>query len=92
MGAVTVEICYARPGKADAVTVKVAEGTSVRDAISQSGILDLCPDIDLQQFGIGMFGRICEPEKIVQPGDRIEIYRPLPSSPVEMRRRAARRR
>lgn len=92
MGAVDVEICYARPGQACAVPVSVAEGTTVRAAIEQSGILEACPDIDLQRAGIGIFGRACEPGQVVRPGDRIEIYRALPSSPVEMRRRAARRR
>jgi putative ubiquitin-RnfH superfamily antitoxin RatB of RatAB toxin-antitoxin module len=38
---------------------------------------------------VGIFGQICDLEKILNAGDRIEIYRPLQKDPMDARRQKA---
>jgi putative ubiquitin-RnfH superfamily antitoxin RatB of RatAB toxin-antitoxin module len=37
----------------------------------------------------GLWGKRCERSALVQPGDRLEIYRPLVADPRERRRKRA---
>jgi putative ubiquitin-RnfH superfamily antitoxin RatB of RatAB toxin-antitoxin module len=86
---VSVEVVYALPDRQVVVSVDVEPGTTVREVIERSGILRDCPEIDLQRLRVGTFGRLRALEEAVAPGERIEIYRPLPADPKEMRRRRA---
>lgn len=84
-----VEVVYALPYRQIVVRVEAEPGASLREVIERSGILRRCPDIDLQRHRVGTFGRLRGLEEPVVPGERIEIYRPLPADPKEMRRRRA---
>ncbi len=84
-----VEVVYALPGHAHIIPLRVAPGTTIRDAIVQSGILQSCPDIDLHSNKVGIFSKIRQLEERVNDGDRVEIYRSLLLDPKESRRRRA---
>lgn len=84
-----IEVAYARSSKPLVVALEVAPGTTLRGAIEQSGVLERCPEIDLARDGVGVFGRQRGLDEPVGDGDRVEIYRPLPVDPKEMRRRRA---
>ncbi len=89
---ITVQIAYAAEQHIHIKTVHIGEHDSVGNAISRSGILQCCPEIDLEKNRVGIFGRICSLDSIPTAGDRIEIYRPLALDPKEQRRiRAARK-
>lgn len=47
------------------------------------------PQLELKPHALGVWGKLVEPSNIVQEGDRIEIYRPLPVDPREARRQHA---
>lgn len=86
-----IEVAYAGSGQRVYVqTLEVAQGTTVRQAIELSGVLELCPEIDFKKNKVGIFSEICEPDTIVEDESRIEIYRPLLTDPKEARRRRAR--
>jgi uncharacterized protein len=72
------------------VALEVPAGATLREAIALSGVLQRCPELDLARCGVGVFGRARGLDEPVSPGDRVEIYRPLPQDPKERRRRAAR--
>ncbi|CAG9000761.1 MAG: hypothetical protein CENE_02768 [Candidatus Celerinatantimonas neptuna] len=55
----------------------VDEPISVAEAIEQSSLPELFPELDLNRCKVGIFGKICSPNQAVKPGDRVEIYRPL---------------
>ena len=82
-----VEVVYALPERQVVIGVGAGLGTTLREAIEQSGILGQFPEIDLRRNQVGSFGRLRGLDEPVQPGDRIEIYRRLPADPKEMRRR-----
>ncbi len=88
----SIEVAYAKPEEQVILTLQVSTGTTLGEAIRQSGILQRFPEIDLQQQAIGVFS---QPRKLtdgVEEGDRIEIYRPLLIDPKEARRLKAKRR
>ena len=87
--AIEVEVVYGVTG-ARVLRRKVAQPCTLRQAIEQSGILDVYPDIDLEKNKVGVFGKARAPDEPARPGDRIEIYRPLFLDPKEARRRRAR--
>jgi putative ubiquitin-RnfH superfamily antitoxin RatB of RatAB toxin-antitoxin module len=89
MSSIRVEVVYAQGKEVDAVTVRLAAGASVQDALAASGIAARHTGIDLS--AVGIFGRRVELEARLADGDRVEVYRPLVLDPKEQRRRRARR-
>jgi len=87
--AVKVELVYARPDAADAVSLSLPAGATVRDAVLASGMLERHPELGLAKQRFGIFGKRVPPDAPLSPGDRIEIYRPLAMDPKEARRRRA---
>ena len=84
--AIDVEVAYALSAHQYVVSVRVAAGTQVADAIRQSGILQEFPEIDLATAKLGIFSRRVDAHDVVSDGDRIEIYRPLLVDPKTVRR------
>lgn len=86
---IKVEVAYAVPEKQIIRSVTVIANTLIADAISQSGILQDFPEIDLEKVKVGVFGKIASLKAKLSDGDRIEIYRPLIADPKEVRRKRA---
>ena len=70
-------------------SVYLSQPTTVTEVIALSGFEQTFPNINWQDAGVGLFGRICSPEERVSAGARIEIYRPLTFDPMQSRRRRA---
>jgi putative ubiquitin-RnfH superfamily antitoxin RatB of RatAB toxin-antitoxin module len=88
MAAIRVEVVIARPGSVDAVSVRVPEGASVRNAIDASG---LAGRHAVDWNAVGIFGRRVPADTRLAEGDRVEIYRSLLLDPKEQRRQRARK-
>lgn len=84
-----IEVAYATPEKQKIVECLIAPGTSPRDAVKQSKILEFFPEIDPENCDLGVFGKVVPPDYELVEGDRIEIYRPLIADPKEIRRQRA---
>lgn len=89
MPMINVEIAYAKPEKQMLISISVAENCTILEVILQSGMLQAFPEIDLDSANVGIFSTLCSLEKIVENGDRIEIYRPLQTDPKDARRQRA---
>lgn len=85
----TIEVAYALPDRQVVIELRVARGTTLEQAIELSGILDQFADIDLEKNRVGIFGRLAQRSDELQPGDRVEIYRPLVADPREIRKQRA---
>ncbi|MGE8066984.1 RnfH family protein [Pseudomonas sp. NPDC089569] len=85
---VEVEVVYAAIDRQVLLSVTVPSGTNIRAALLQSGIGQIFPELDLAGCPVGIFGKVIvdADKRSVQPGDRIEIYRPLVADPKEVRR------
>lgn len=86
---ISIEVAYATKEQQKIIPLEVPEGTTIKEAIQQSGILSLFPEIDLTHQKVGIFSKICELTDLIQAGARIEIYRPLTIDPKEARRNKA---
>ena len=86
---ILVTVMYAMPTDIWSVCLSVAQGSSVGEAIEQSGFLTVFPEQSLEQLHCGIFGRRVTLNDLPQEGDRIEIYRNLFFDPKQSRRRRA---
>lgn len=87
--AISVEVAYALPQVQTLLALEVPAGTTAREAVRLSGILEKHPEIDLEHAKLGIFGKHIKPELTLREGDRVEIYRPLIADPKEVRRQRA---
>jgi len=83
-----VGVVYAVPARQTWLTIDVAEGTTVQQAIEKSGILRQFPEINLETQKVGIFGKMAALDAVVEEGARIEIYRPITVDPKTVKRRA----
>lgn len=93
---IPVEVAYALPDKQKIVSLLVEPGTTAYLAVEKSRITDHFPEIDLETAKMGIFGQALgtkglkpAKEHVLQPGDRVEIYRSLIADPKEVRRKRA---
>lgn len=84
-----IQLCYARPDRQFLLDMEVVQGTTLEQAISQSGILMMAPEIDLASCKTGIYGKVKTLDTLLRERDRIEIYRSLIADPKDARRRRA---
>ena len=84
-----VQVCYATPAAEILLDLQVAPGTTIEQAIVQSGILAQVPGIDLAVQPVGIYSKKKPLDTVLREHDRIEIYRPLLADPKETRRKRA---
>lgn len=84
-----VDVVYAAPAQHFCTSVAWQPGDTVAEVLTRSQVLTQWPDV--HRLPVGIFGRVCEAATPVQPGDRIEFYRPLVDDPKQARRARARR-
>ncbi|MFL2530600.1 MAG: RnfH family protein [Porticoccaceae bacterium] len=93
---ITVEVAYALPDKQLLKVLNIPQGTTALDAVKQSGVLQMFPEIDLENIQMGIFSQVLGTKGLAEPAsyelmakDRVELYRPLIADPKEVRRRRA---
>lgn len=84
-----IEVVYALPARQDVIRIRLPSGSTVQDAITQSGILARHPEIDFAQSKLGIFAKLVKPDVLLRDRDRVEIYRPLIADPKEARKQQA---
>ena len=88
---IRVEVAYARPDAQRLITVMLPEESTALDAIRESGIVTIFPELDLEKQSIGIFSQVIAEPGVhrLRDGDRVEIYRPLEIDPKEARAKRA---
>ncbi|WP_126454564.1 RnfH family protein [Sulfuriflexus mobilis] len=86
---INIEVAYALPDKQQLIALQVEAGTTIEQAIQQSGILEQFPQIDLANSKVGIFGKLKKADVPVREGERVEIYRPLIADPKVVRKQRA---
>ena len=93
---ITVEVAYALAERQRIIALQVPRGCSAREAARLSGITREFPDIDLDSADMGIFGKALDgkllplPDAyVLNPRDRVEIYRPLLIDPKAARQARA---
>ncbi|TLP75187.1 RnfH family protein [Pseudomonas nitroreducens] len=90
---IAIEVVYALPEKQALLRLSVPRGTRMREAVLLSGIAAQFPGLDVQDCPLGIFGKaVARPEeRVLEEGERVEIYRPLIVDPKEVRKQRAAR-
>ena len=87
---IDVEVAYALPERQLIVALRVPVGTTAIEAVQRSRIEEQFEGLDAAAGDIGIFGRKVRFDRVLDDGDRVEIYRPLLMDPKEARRQLAR--
>jgi putative ubiquitin-RnfH superfamily antitoxin RatB of RatAB toxin-antitoxin module len=83
---ILVQVAYAVADNQKVLSVEVPVNSTVGQAIHSSGILQSFREIDLDNVGLGIYGKIVGFDQILRDQDRVEIYRPLATDPMQARR------
>lgn len=81
-----VELVFVAVNRQELQGLEVAAGTTVGDALVESGIQERFAEFDLPAAPIGIWGRPVDRVEVLKEGDRVEIYRPLMIDPKAARR------
>jgi putative ubiquitin-RnfH superfamily antitoxin RatB of RatAB toxin-antitoxin module len=86
---IRVEVVLAMPERQELVSLAVTSGSTLADAINQSGVVEMFEGFELDPARVGIFGHKASLDQVLREGDRVEIYRPLIADPKEVRRQRA---
>jgi len=86
---ITVQVCHALPDSTFLRSLHVPAGSTIEQAVAQSGLLQAIPGIDLSINMVGIYGKKKPLDTVLHEHDRVEVYRPLQADPKEARRRRA---
>lgn len=84
---IAVELAWSPgPGRVERLALWLPAGCTAAQALARGraaapGRLPEAP------AAVGVWGRACAPDTVLQDGDRLELYRPLSVDPKEARRR-----
>lgn len=90
------EVLYALPGRQWRWRFTVEAGTPIRDLLMRVAAHvealpphERPPPLEWSAIETGVFGEVRGREHTLQPGDRLELYRPLAADPKQRRRARA---
>ena len=85
---ILVEVAYALPNDQRIIALKVPVGSTLFEVAVKTNIAEYFSDLDLETATMGIFAKIEKSPKtrIIQAGERVEIYRPLINDPKEARK------
>lgn len=86
---IMIEVSYALPDTQVIIPLKVSSGTTIEQAIKQSGVLLTFPEINLAINKVGVFSKLGKLDRVLREKDRVEIYRKLIADPKEVRKQRA---
>lgn len=84
-----IEVVYALPERQHRVTLTLPAGARVAAALEAAAGHPPFDGLDLAAAPVGVYGDRVDRNRVLEDGDRLEIYRPLNVDPREARRRRA---
>lgn len=84
-----IEVAYAAAERQVIVALEVDEGATVEAALGQVACHAAFDGLNVARMPVGVYGKRVDRSRVLRPGDRIELYRPLLLDPKEARRRRA---
>ncbi len=81
-----IEVVAAWPECQVLVKLELPTGSKVADAVRASGLVERFPELEIRDDHLGIFGELCRPDRVLDDGDRVELYRPLKLDPKTIRR------
>jgi len=91
MPEIMVEIVYALSDIQTVITLKVPQGTTIKQALKMANFAVRYPEIKTDIAPVGIFGRRVSSDTVLSEHDRVEVYRSLRADPKQYRRDRARK-
>ena len=85
MDKIRVEVAYLKPNLQTVLVVNIAAGSTILLALQESKLLELFPELELEQLSLGIFSVPKKLDTKLVAGDRVEVYRPLVIDPKQAR-------
>jgi putative ubiquitin-RnfH superfamily antitoxin RatB of RatAB toxin-antitoxin module len=89
MAMIVVEIVYAEAQRAVVRSLSLPQGATLGQALELAGQDEQLRGLNLHIAPLGIFGQLARRDRVLEHGDRIEIYRPLAEDPKTARRKRA---
>ncbi len=67
-------------------SLQLPPGSTAAQALLASALFAEFPALSLNKMSVGVWGRSCPLDQVLQDGDRLEVYRPLRVDPKVARR------
>ena len=83
---VSVEVCYATPDRQTIVAVELDAGATVGTALAAVASREPFAGLHLLEIAVGVYGQRVDRQRVLEDGDRVELYRSLAMDPKEARR------
>lgn len=80
-------MAYALPDALDLIHLTLPPGSTARQAVDASGLLQKHPELDPAKLKLGVYGKLLKDDAPLRDHDRVEIYRPLRADPKEARKK-----
>jgi uncharacterized protein len=71
------------------VALTLPAGSQVADAIAAAELERRLPGLEVDPARLGIYGRRCGLDRVLESGDRVEVYQALKADPKEVRRQLA---
>ena len=81
-----IEVVFATAKRQELISLRMPAGSTVADAIAESGLATLFASEFENDSPVGVWGKLARADQVLKDGDRVEIYRPLHIDPREARR------
>ena len=83
-----VEVAYAEPARQLVQAVDLPAEATIGDAVNAAlpALQAAFPNLDFTTLAVGVWGETANRERLLQAGDRVELYRPLSADPNLARR------
>jgi putative ubiquitin-RnfH superfamily antitoxin RatB of RatAB toxin-antitoxin module len=85
-----IEVAYALPESAITRVYELPAGATVGEALRAAMGDPAFAHLDLEELPVGVFGAVARRDQVLNPDDRVELYRPLALDPKAARRVRAR--
>lgn len=90
MAEIAIEVAYAGPEGQVVLALRVPSGTTAWQAVELASA-GLPAGVTPDPSRLGIYARKVPADRVLEEGDRVELYRPLILDPMEARRRRASR-
>ena len=81
-----IEVAYCLAQRQTVIELELKPGCTAHEAIEASGLMQHVRYSEKSATNIGLFGKKCSLQTVLQAHDRVEIYRDLMLSPTEARK------
>ena len=80
---------YSKSNRIQGMIFRIKIGWTIHDFVSNNNLATILPNFNLNDYKIGVFGKIKSPDYIIKETDRLELYEPISIDPKVHRKKIA---